>query len=262
MTASPNPSPTQSRSTKPNLSDYSIGELIAGLRPGQLWGFIAASGTLLTLAFGAGARWQGYEQAAVQADIQRKVESAQQAAAVAERDLATSQANLAASQRAIATANSQRDAAKAEAQRLRGQIDGARQRAASSDQGRVKTESQPLRNALPARWQEYEGFADLIGRWEGKIMNGPGVEVNVPYTDSEDVMMSVNLLGTNCSVSAKLARATEMFAASEFYFKPATITTGCPEVQYLIVTPVLNSMRWELVSEPGSSLHAALKRRI
>jgi hypothetical protein len=115
---------------------------------------------------------------------------------------------------------------------------------------------------LPARWQDYKGFNDLVGRWRGSDRSGIVIEMEVPATEAADVTALVKIERMNCQMSLRLVRATEMFTTSQFFWKPATASPGCPEMESLYTMPVTNGMTWRYTFTDGKQVQVAMSRRI
>ena len=115
---------------------------------------------------------------------------------------------------------------------------------------------------LPTRWQDYKGFNDLVGRWRGSDRGGIVIEMEVPATEAADVTALVKIERMNCQMSLRLVRATEMFTTSQFFWKPATASPGCPEMESLYTMPVTNGMTWRYTFTDGKQVQVAMSRRI
>jgi hypothetical protein len=115
---------------------------------------------------------------------------------------------------------------------------------------------------LPTRWQDYKGFNDLVGRWRGTDRGGIVIEMEVPATEAAEVTALLKIERMNCQMSLRLVRATEMFTTSQFFWKPATASPGCPEMESLYTMPVTNGMTWRYTFSDGKQVQVAMSRRI
>lgn len=255
----------------------SIRQWLQELTIGQFVSVIVTLAGLVALSFQAGRLWEAQEHREAAAEHKRQLSDANALTSQAAARAAAAEAENSANQRKLSDTLATLAQARKELEQLRkratdsqtaGQSTG---RGETSSSGRTETSqagssaNPNLRRSAPSQprtWQEYEGFEYLVGTWRGKVVAGPSIEMTVEFPPGDDVFASIALVGTTCTLSAKVIRATQMFSASQFYFKPTTISAGCPDVDYVKVVPVLDSMQWELNVQNGRPLMAALARKI
>jgi hypothetical protein len=90
----------------------------------------------------------------------------------------------------------------------------------------------------PSKWQEFKGFNNLTGLWRGESGDGVKFEVEILPQDGDQVSAVFSAERMNCRLVARLAKATDdQLTTSNYFFKPATVTAGCPDVESVMLRP-------------------------
>jgi hypothetical protein len=111
-------------------------------------------------------------------------------------------------------------------------------------------------------WQECIGFENLTGLWRGKIPRGPLLSVIVDQQDGPDVFASFAIEQQKCQSKLRLVHVNVMFTTSEFFFKPISVTSGCPDIESIVLTP-LSTSSWFRMTEPdGTQTTIVVEKKI
>lgn len=96
----------------------------------------------------------------------------------------------------------------------------------------------PISKPPPSRWQGYPGFAFLAGTWQGDLNGFSGIKITIEPQDGDQVIAKLELKNTSCRMSLNLFQATDnMLTESEFFFRPTTASSGCPEIRNVMLRP-------------------------
>jgi hypothetical protein len=105
------------------------------------------------------------------------------------------------------------------------------------------------------------GFDDLLGIWRGKVPNGPSLTISVDTTKDSSVVASFVIEQQQCQASLALRRANAMFTTSQFFFAPEHVTTGCPGIESITLTPMPTSASFTLTKLDGSQVAVVLNKK-
>jgi len=113
------------------------------------------------------------------------------------------------------------------------------------------------------QWQTCVGFENLAGLWRGKIPHGPILSVVVELQGGADVYASLAIEKQKCQATLKLSYVNDnMLTTSEFFFKPVRVTSACPSIESIVLTPSPTTSWFNLNKPDGNQLTFVINKKI
>lgn len=87
-------------------------------------------------------------------------------------------------------------------------------------------------------WTKFKGFNNLTGLWRGESPDSVKFEIEILPQNGDEVAANFTAERLNCRLVTKLTKATDdQLTTSNYFFKPATATAGCPDVESIMLRP-------------------------
>lgn len=115
----------------------------------------------------------------------------------------------------------------------------------------------------PSKWQEFKGFNNLTGLWRGESSDGVKFEIEVRPQDGDQIAANFTAERLNCRMVTKLSKATDdQLTTSNYFFKPATATAGCPDVESMMLRPFETFSDFRMTYTSGKVWGARIYKKI